>query len=96
MKFTMPKFSTIVSYASGVATLIVAAQAHVSDLPFNLPPQVLTILAGVGLLARAVLHFTQAPSLSPTPDLDVEDGGAKLGKASGEAGSAASKGPFKR
>ena len=57
-----------------------------------------TATAGLGIVARLVLHYAPSPKgeLQPTPNLDVEDGGKALGQASGQAGADASKGPFKK
>jgi hypothetical protein len=50
----------------------------------------------IGLGSR-LLHRARPPGeLAPTPNLEVEDDGAELGKASGEAGAAAARGPFTR
>ncbi len=96
MKFSLPSLGTILSYGTGLATLIVAAESKVSELPFHLPPVVLTGLAAAGMAARLYLHCRPSlkDTLQPTPDLIVEDTGPALGKASGAAGAAAGKGPF--
>lgn len=71
MRWSWPRWSTAVAYATGVATLIVAAQAHVSELPFGLPPQALTVLATLGLAARVVLHFTRSPVEAKAIGMDL-------------------------
>lgn len=51
-------------------------------------------IAGVGVLSTLMAKLAPA-GITPTPNLTVDDTGPALGKASGEAGVAAGKGPFK-
>ncbi len=51
-------------------------------------------IAGVGVLSTLMAKLAPA-GITPTPNLTVDDTGPALGKASGEAGAAAGKGPFK-
>ncbi len=53
----------------------------------------------IGMGAR-LLHKAQpsapAPEITPTPDLTMDEASPELGRASGEAGAAAARGPFKK
>ena len=90
----LPKLTTVLSYLTGAATLLVVADSKVTELPFGLPPSVLTWLAGAAMVAKVVLHFTKAPSLTPTPTDGQDDLSPDVAKAAGTAGAAAAKGPF--
>jgi hypothetical protein len=92
----LPKLSSLISYAAVAANGVVWLANHVAASPFPLPPWVAPILSGAAVVAGIVLHYTSPPgTVAPTPNLTVDDGGPALGKASGEAGATAGKGPFK-
>jgi len=59
------------------------------------PSWVPLAITGLGLLSTLAAKMAPA-GLTPTPNLSVDDTGPALGKASGEAGAAAGKGPFTR
>lgn len=90
---TFPKLSTILSYAAIAANAVKWVADHVADSPIPLPPWVMPVVSGAAVVAGVVLHFTQSPTLQPSPTFP-NDQDAATAKAAGAAGAAASKGPF--
>jgi hypothetical protein len=92
MKF--PSFKAFLGYALTGANALVALNNEIKVFP-SMPPSVLLITGALAAIGGVILHFVPSPNaLQPTPNLSVDDTGAALGRASGEAGSAAGKGPF--
>jgi len=92
----LPSLKSIISYAAIAANGIVWLSTHIESSPIPVPAWVPPILSGAAVVAGIVLHYANPPGLEPTPNLSVDDTGPALGKASGEAGAAAGKGPFVR
>ena len=85
--------SGIAAFFGTAATLAAAHGAQGTDLhTIGAYAGIATILSAIGAgLAKLSPSPVVKPTgdLEPTPGLDVEDGGAELGKASGAAGAAA-------
>ena len=93
----LPKLKAILAHVATVASFVVIANDKLKELPFTPPAWVSVGLAGAAVLAGAVLHFLPSPgALTPTKTEPLENLGPVAGKASGEAFTAASKGPFRR
>jgi len=85
----MKHFGKIGAIFSGLAAII----------PHYVPPQYSQLVAyALGGLGAAALWLAKSPwasdSLQATPGVDDAGAGPVAGKAAGEAGSTASKGPF--
>lgn len=81
----------------GVLIETIRAMAPGADGHITMPKSGWGLLAFVMIgVGSRLLHRAHPPGLEPTPNLEVEDGGAALGKASGQAGAAAARGPFTR
>ncbi len=77
-----------------IATILTAANGVVAGL-MPAGPWGPVVVAAVGLLATIAAKMAPGGTqLTPSPTTN-DDSGPKVGKASGEAGQAAGKGPFK-
>jgi hypothetical protein len=83
-------------YVAGAASFINEVGKDVIDVGVPLPAWARIAIPAAGVLAIRLSQYLPVPGqLTPTP-VNANDGdGPAVGKASGEAGLAASKGPFK-